>query len=75
MIEFIGIMYEKCDEPEKSVEIGLRYINALENDGDKYALKQKIAHWMEHQQALENAEVELSDIVRFVSKDWGQKAA
>lgn len=75
MIEFIGIMYEKCDEPEKSVEIGLKYINALENDSDKYTLKQKIARWMEQQRTLENAEVELSDIVRFVSKDWGQQAA
>lgn len=75
MIEFIGVMYEKCDEPDKSVEIGLRYVNALENDSEKYSLKQKIAHWMEQQRILENAETELSDIVHFVSKDWGQRAA
>ena len=75
MIEFIGVMYEKCDEPEKSVEIGLRYINALEKDSDKFALKQRIAHWMEQQQTLENAETELSDIVHYVSNDWGQQAA
>ncbi len=75
MIEFIGVMYEKCDEPEKSVEIGLKYVNALKNDSDKYALKQRIAHWMEQQRTLENAEVELGNIVHHASKDWGQKAA
>lgn len=75
MIELLGIMYEKLDEPERSMEIGLKYAYAVNKSVDKHAINQRLAQWMEQSQAQEQGERDLSNIVHRLKLKWRKKGA
>lgn len=76
MIEIVGVLFDHCDELEKSIEVALKYSHLLTNAGEKYQLEQLLARWIEKRERQEEIEEDIREVVDFARSNWNiQKAA